>query len=79
MTCQVRSFRGFEVAFGETGIQGLRVVFYDGPVSSWIGQYNGACVTSRSTQDNVDALEAGFDVSCTGILVKATSNSHAEI
>lgn len=58
---QVKSFKGFVVALGGTGIHAIKIISDDGQDSSWIGKFNGVCITSRPTQDEVNALEFRFD------------------
>lgn len=61
--CHVRLFKGFVVALEDTGIHAIKIISGDGQDSSWIGEFNGVCVTSRPTQDEVNALEFCFDIS----------------
>ena len=46
--CHVRLFKGFVVALEDTGIHAIKIISGDGQDSSWIGEFNGVCVTRPS-------------------------------
>lgn len=53
----------------DNGIRALRVILDDEPATLWVGQPHEASIKDRLVLwDNVDALEACFDISYTNIL-----------